>query len=437
MIKIFLASLGCDKNRIDSENLLAKLSKLGCEFAPQEQADAIIVNTCAFIDSAKEEAIDTVLSAIDEKKRRGAAVIVTGCLPERYRESLVEEFPEVDAFLGINDYASIAAVVQNAVDGKKTVSFSESSIPLTERILTTPPHYAYLRIADGCNNSCTFCAIPKIRGKYRSRTIESLVEETESLCKNYGVRELILVAQDTTRYGTDLYGKPSLVELLSELEKTDVEKIRILYMYPEAVSDELISYIVGSKKVLRYADVPLQHISDDVLRRMARRSREAEIRALLQRLHREGFTVRSTFISGFPGETEEDFQKLLRFIEDGNLEFAGFFEYCAEDGTSAAALPQISAEVKRARREKLEEAQAEVMAKNNDKLVGSVLSVVYEDVDYDGGCFVGRAGFQAPDIDTRVFFLSDFPVNAGDSYDVEITGSVETDLYGKTVPKNI
>lgn len=433
MKNISLVSLGCDKNRIDSENLLARLSKSDFRFSEAEEADVIIVNTCAFIDSAKEEAIDEILAALEQKKARGAHIIVTGCLPERYREELANEFPEVDAFLGIHDYAAIADVVSEVCGDNRVMRFSAQSEPTTARILTTPPHYAYLRIADGCNNHCTFCAIPAIRGKYRSRTVSSLVEEAQLLWTNYGVRELILVAQDTTRYGTDFGDDTTLVTLLKALEKTEIEKIRILYVYPEAVTDELLDYIASSKKVLKYADVPLQHVSDEVLRRMARRSREKDIRALLERLHGLGFVVRSTFMTGFPGETQEDFERLLHFIEQGNVDYAGFFEYCAEDGTPAAKLEQIAEEVKHERWLALSEAQTRVIERANKARIGRTYEVVHEDVDYDRGCFVGRTDFQAPDVDPRVYFISDFPVNAGESYKVKITQTDGVDLVGKTL----
>lgn len=338
-MKIGAISLGCDKNRVDTEKMLSRLVDGGHTLVgSEEEADVIIVNTCAFIDKAKEESIDEILNAIaakqaDKKKK----VIVTGCLAQRYADTIKDEFPEVDAVLGIADYDKMLDTVKEVEDGERVFLHDCKDGFYSGRVLTTPYHYAYLKIADGCNNHCTYCAIPSIRGKYRSEKLEDLIFEAQKLSDD-GVKELILVAQDVTRYGTDFDGKPHLIHLLDELSKLDFEWIRLLYLYPEMVDDTLIEYMKNNPKVVKYVDVPLQHIDDAVLKRMNRRTDEKSVRELIAKLKDAGMTVRTTFICGFPGETKEQFDKLKEFVKSAEFDFAGFFAYSREEGTPADRL---------------------------------------------------------------------------------------------------
>lgn len=469
-IKVGVISLGCDKNRVDSENMLSYLAEGGFEIVgDMTKADVVVINTCAFTKDAKKEAIDNILDAAAEKAGRAKGnplgIIVSGCLPERYRESLSGGLPEADAFIGINDYASIGEIVKKiakncetaasstkpstkeemkssfdvtqpmqAGEGQAVFCFSDSAKPTQERILTTPPHYAYLKIADGCANHCTFCAIPKIRGGYRSRTIESLVMETEKLISEYGIKELILVAQDTTRYGIDIYGGPSLKMLLEALSKTAVKWIRVLYLYPELMTDELVEYMKANPKIVKYADVPLQHISDGVLRRMGRRNTGAEAKALVKKLKKAGFAVRSSFIAGFPAETDEEHAELLDFINTAEIDFAGFFAYSKEEDTAAEKMKgQIPAAIKKKRHKALTDVQKAVMARNAAKKVGHATEVLYEGIDYDRQMFYGRTQFQAPDVDSLTFFTADFAPEVGEFYSVKMTGTDGLNLLGEAI----
>jgi ribosomal protein S12 methylthiotransferase len=440
-IKAGVISLGCDKNRVDTERLLQSLAEANVEITGGiGDADVIFINTCAFTEAAKAEAIDAILEALEEKERRGAKVVVTGCLPERYREKLSAEFDKVDAFSGIHAYGGVNEILSDIFKSESQNTdesrcyFPAASKEPEARILTTPPHYAYLKIADGCDNRCTYCAIPKIRGSFRSRPIEKIVKESQALIDNYGVKELILVAQDTSRYGSDLYGKPSLIELLRKLCMLEIEWIRVLYLYPELITDELIELMAGKEKIVKYADIPLQHISDGVLKRMARRGSKAEIISLLEKLKVKNFTLRSSFIAGFPGETEEEFSELISFIEAGYIDYAGFFAYSKEDGTAAARMKgQIPKRIRESRANLLRAAQSRVMAEKCKGQKGKVLRVLYEDIDYDKGLFFGRAAFQAPDIDNLVLFSADFAPEVGEFYEVEITGSSGIDLVGRAV----
>ena len=338
-MKIGAISLGCDKNRVDTEKMLARLVSGGHTLVGNEEdADVIIVNTCAFTDDAKSEAIDEILSAVGHKKHsKKKKIIVTGCLPQRYMETLEKEFPEVDAFLGIADYDNILDTVEKITKGNKIFGGACGDEFYSGRVLTTPYHYAYLKIADGCNNHCTYCAIPSIRGKYRSEKMEDLLLEAKGLEKE-GVKELILVAQDVTRYGVDFDGKSHLVELVDALSQMDFDLIRLLYLEPEAIDDSIIDMIVSNPKVAKYADVPLQHIDGDTLKRMGRRAGEDYTRALIKKMRERGITLRSSFICGFPGESEEAHEKLVEFIREGNIDYAGFFAYSREEGTPADRL---------------------------------------------------------------------------------------------------
>ena len=434
-MKIGAISLGCDKNRVDTEKMLARLVSGGHTLVGNEEdADVIIVNTCAFTDDAKSEAIDEILSAVGHKKHsKKKKIIVTGCLPQRYMETLEKEFPEVDAFLGIADYDNIVDTVEKVTKGDKIFGGACGDEFYSGRVLTTPYHYAYLKIADGCNNHCTYCAIPSIRGKYRSEKMEDLLLEAKGLEKE-GVKELILVAQDVTRYGVDFDGKSHLVELVDALSQMDFDLIRLLYLEPEAIDDSIIDMIVTNPKVAKYADVPLQHIDGDTLKRMGRRAGEDYTRALIKKMREKGITLRSSFICGFPGESEEAHEKLVEFIREGNIDYAGFFAYSREEGTPADRLTDhLDDEIKVARAERLRAIQTEVINNRNQQLIGKTVKVIYDEIDYDKQLFLGRAGFQTPDIDNVVYFTADKEVHIGEFYDVEITGVDGIDLVGKVL----
>lgn len=434
-MKIGAISLGCDKNRVDTEKMLSRLVGGGHTLVgSEEEADVIIVNTCAFIDKAKEESIDEILSAIAAKNAgKGKKVIVTGCLAQRYADTLKEEFPEVDAILGIADYDAILKTIEDVEDGEKVLNCANLDAFYSDRVLTTPYHYAYLKIADGCSNHCTYCAIPSIRGKYRSEKLEDLIREAKKLSDD-GVKELILVAQDVTRYGTDFDGKPHLIELLDRLSKLDFAWIRLLYLYPEMVDDALIEYVKNNDKIAKYMDIPLQHVDDDVLKRMNRRTNEKSIRELIAKLKNAGIAVRTTFICGFPGETQRQFEKLEKFVKEVKFDYAGFFAYSREEGTPADKLDgHLDESVKEGRANKLRAIQEKIIKSRNKELVGSKIKVIYDDIDYDRQKFVGRSQTQAPDIDNVTLFESDEEVRIGEFYDVEITGSDGIDLVGKVI----
>ena len=429
--KVAVISLGCDKNRVDTENILYYLGKGGYSATNDlGEAAVIIINTCAFIKSAEKEAIDTIFEAAEYKKTgRCETLVVAGCLPMRYGNELSELLPEVDCFIGMNDYADICGII----DRRDRLSLCGHYTETAKRILSTPPHYAYLRIADGCDNRCTYCTIPSIRGKYRSRNPDSLLEEAGYL-DDMGVRELIIVAQDVTRYGKDLTGEYTLVDLLRRLlAERSFEKIRLLYCYPESVSDELIELVASEERMAKYMDVPLQHISDGILRRMGRRTDSAQIRELFGKLRSRGIAIRTTFIVGFPGETDEQFLELSDFISEYEPEHIGVFAYSREDGTPAARMKdQVPASVKRKRVNALGRLAKKLAEKRNASLVGKTLDVIYEDIDYDRNMFVGRTEADAPDIDGLVRFTGDF-CDVGNVYKVRITGYSGYDLLGEKV----
>ena len=435
-MKIGAISLGCDKNRVDTEKMLARLQSAGHTLVgSEEEADVIIVNTCAFIDKAKEESIDEIFGALSAKDASGGKkkVVVTGCLSQRYADALKDEFDGVDAILGIADYDKIVETIDKITQGAKVESCLCADKFYENRVLTTPYHYAYLKIADGCDNHCTYCAIPKIRGKYRSESIENLLAEAKKLADD-GVKELILVAQDVSRYGIDFDGKPHIFELVRELEKLDFEWIRLLYLYPEMVTDEFIDFVKTEPKVAKYMDVPLQHIDGELLKRMNRRVTEDEVRALVQKIKDAGITLRTTFICGFPGETEEQFDKLKDFVKTSQFDYAGFFAYSREEDTPADKLPNhLEESVKEQRASTLSMLQTKIIKERNKRLVGTVQRVIYDDIDYDKQMFVGRSEGQAPDIDNVVLFKADEEVHIGEFYDVRITGTNGIDLVGETL----
>jgi len=433
-MKIGAISLGCDKNRVDTEKMLARLVEAGHTLVgSEEEADVIIVNTCAFIDKAKEESIDEILGAIGAKNLSGGKkkIIVTGCLPSRYSEELKSEFGEVDALLGIADYDKIVETVERITKDERVFANACQDRFFEDRVLTTPYHYAYLKIADGCDNHCTYCAIPKIRGKYRSERIENLLAEAKKLSDD-GVKELILVAQDVSRYGVDFDGKPHLFELVKELEKLDFDWIRLLYIYPEMVTDEFIEFIKNEPKVVKYLDVPLQHIDGALLKLMNRKITEEDARRIVGKIKDAGITLRTTFICGFPGETKEQFEKLKSFVQDTKFDYAGFFAYSREEGTPADKLPgHLADSVKQKRVNELAKLQSKIIEERNQRLVGNTVRVLYDDIDYDAQAFVGRTSRQAPDIDNVVYFSAEDEVHIGEYYDVKITGTRGVDLVGE------
>ena len=372
------------------------------------------------------------MNAISAKKSdKKKKIIVTGCLAQRYADTIKEEFPEVDAVLGIADYDEILSTVQRVSEGDKVYDCVVKDNFYENRVLTTPYHYAYLKIADGCDNHCTYCAIPSIRGKYRSEKMLDLLAEAKKLADD-GVKELILVAQDVTRYGTDIDGKPHLIELVDELSKLDFEWIRLLYLYPEMVDDTLIDYVLSNPKVVKYMDIPLQHIDDAVLKRMNRRTDEKSVRELIAKLKKAGIAIRTTFICGFPGETEAQFEKLKTFVEETKFDYAGFFAYSREEGTPADRLDgHLDEEVKQARADELCAIQAKIIQNRNADKIGERVRVIYDDIDYDKQLFVGRTSTQAPDIDNVVYFTSDERVQVGNFYDVQIEGTDGIDLVGR------
>lgn len=429
-LKVGMISLGCDKNRVDSEKMLFLIKNAGYTVVDNaETADVVIVNTCAFIDSAKKEAIDVILSTAELKNRNLQKLIVTGCFAERYRNEV--DFPEVDRFVSLKEEADIVEIL----DGFGEITPCRDLDNNIGRVQTTPAHYAYLKIADGCDNRCSFCAIPYIRGKYRSLPIESLVKEADELVKN-GVKELILVAQDTTRYGCDLYGKPSLVRLLRELSALPVWKIRILYAYPELIDEELLSEIATNDKVAKYLDVPLQHADNALLKRMNRRGRDYAL--LLEKIRAAvpDIALRSSFICGFPGETEDEHKTLLSFLANG-VDYGGFFAYSPEEGTpSYNWKDRANARTVKRWIAECEDAQTRFTLSRQARFMGKTIEIIYEGIDFDKQLFYGRSEFNAPEIDTLVYFKSDFPLMIGNVYKVKIE-KCEFNLYGYAVKESL
>ncbi|MDR0695941.1 MAG: 30S ribosomal protein S12 methylthiotransferase RimO [Christensenellaceae bacterium] len=427
-----ITSLGCEKNRIDTENIMHTLSKAGYTFVQNpKDADYLLINTCAFIESAKKESINAILELADYKGPN-KKLIVLGCLAERYGRELAESMPEVDVFVGVNSYHDIVNIIES--EESRVVVNSKFTPYEKGRISTTLQSYAYIKIAEGCDNRCTYCAIPSIRGKYRSEPIEFLVDEAGRL-KSQGISELILVAQDITRYGIDIYGKYKLKELIRRFIDLKFSKIRLMYAYPDLIDDELIEMIATTPQIAKYLDVPLQHISDRILKLMNRKTNEQQTRALIEKIKNRSseIAIRSTFIVGFPSETQNDFELLLNFINSGIINYAGFFEYSKEDGTPAASMQgMILKTVRHKRCLELSKAQSAVIVKKHKEYLHQKLKVMYEGIDYKKGMFFGRNDYNAPDIDTLVYFTSTIPLDIGEYYLVEIT-QAEFHLYGKVV----
>ena len=440
-MKIGFVSLGCPKNQLDTEVMLHELVEAGYEITPDEtEADVVVINTCGFIESAKKESIDNILDIAWLKEHRSLkGIIVTGCLAERYRDSILDEFPEVDAVLGVGSIHSITEAVKSVMNGKKYTSFAPNNCVRLggDRVLTTPEYAAYLKIAEGCDNRCAYCAIPSIRGSFRSRTMEDIVEEAKDL-ERLGVKELSIVAQDITRYGQDLYGSYKLAELLHKItEATNIPWIRLLYCYPDKITDELIAEIRDNDRILKYIDLPMQHISDSILKAMNRHGDSAMIRDVVAKLRREipDIVIRTTFIVGFPGETDEDFEQLCKFVNEQRFERVGVFTYSREEGTVAYDMPQIDEQIKIDRMDILMRDQLIINEENNRKKIGTVVRVLCEDYDPVSEAHFGRSEADAPEIDGKIYFKSPKRIAAGTFVDVKINEVIDYDLYGVAIIK--
>ncbi len=447
-MKIGFVSLGCPKNQLDTEIMLHELMAAGYEITPEEtEADVVIVNTCGFIESAKREAIDNILDVAWLKKHHSLkALIVTGCLAERYRESIFDELPEVDALLGVGSIHNIVEAVEAVTVKKKKKSQKYSSFEDKEtvrlggdRVLTTPEYTAYLKIAEGCDNKCAYCAIPSIRGRFRSRPEDDIVAEAKQL-EALGVKELTIVAQDTTRYGKDIYGEYRLDKLLRKItEATSIPWIRLLYCYPDKITDELVAEIRDNPRILKYIDLPMQHISDNMLTAMNRHGDSKMIKDIVAKLRREipDITIRTTFIVGFPGETDEDFEELCEFVKDSKFERAGVFTYSREEDTPAYDFEnQIDEQLKQDRMDMLMSIQLDINEEKNRSMIGKTINVLCENFDPVSDVHFGRSEADAPEIDGKVYFRSDVRIAAGSFVKVKIRDVLDYDLLGRAVTKD-
>ena len=436
MIVSFI-SLGCDKNRVNTEQMMALCLQSG--MTVQEDcagSDVVVVNTCGFIDSAKLEAIETILSVAELKAAgRVGKILVTGCLSQRYQAELLEELPEVDGIMGTGSYGDIVSAVEQVAAGQKFSHFADISGPVEElpRVISTPMHYAYLRIAEGCSNRCAYCIIPALRGKYRSRRMEDILTEAKALSDS-GVKECIVIAQDITRYGIDLYGEKKLAALLRELCKLDFHWIRLHYLYPDEFTDELIDTIAAEDKVLPYLDIPIQHCNDRVLKAMNRRGDKAELLALFRELRERipSLVLRTSLITGLPFEDEAAFEELCEFLQEVRIERAGVFPYSPEEGTPAARmLNRVDTAEAERRAELVVDVQSRIMDDFNDSRMGTVAEVLCDGFDQEAMQFVGRSYAESPDIDGRIYFTADHEVEAGEFVPVRITGTMDGELTGE------
>ncbi len=437
MNKIGFVSLGCSKNLVDTENMIGIMTREGYEVVGDpSDAEIIVVNTCGFIDSAKEEAIATLLEMAEYKNGNCRLLVCAGCLAQRYYEDIRNELPEVDVILGTGSYKDIAAAIKEAEEKGKSTYLDDINFEIgeEERVRTTPHYMGYIKIAEGCDNFCTYCAIPSIRGRYRSRKMESIVSEAERMAEE-GVKEIILVAQDTTRYGIDLYGEKKLPELLRRLCAIEKLKwVRVHYCYPEAIDDELIETFKNEDKIVKYLDIPVQHGCDSVLKRMGRKTTRAQIidRVKLLREKVEGITLRTSIITGFPGETQEEFESLLDFVNEARFDRMGVFAYSREEGTPAAKLPmQIDDMVKEERRDRVMELAKSISLERNEGMLGKITEVVVE--GFEDNLYFGRSGAESVDVDPKIYFGSLDELNEGDFIKVKIVNFDEYDLYGEQV----
>ena len=440
MTKVGFISLGCCKNLVDTEVMLHKLHSAGFEITPnEEEAEIIVINTCGFIESAKQEAIENILDAAQLKEwGKCRHIIATGCLVERYREEVMNELPEIDALVGIGSLDEIANACAAVMRGEKFVSFKdkESAYLGGDRIITTGPHTAYIKVSEGCDNLCTYCAIPLIRGRHRSRPIEDIVAEARDL-EAMGVQEINLIAQDTTRYGLDIYGEYSLARLVRAItEETNIPWIRLLYCYPDKITDELIAELRDNDRLLKYMDIPVQHISDSVLKRMNRHGGKALIIDAINRLRKEvpDIILRTTAMVGFPGETEDDFTELCEFVKETRFDRFGAFTFSPEEGTAAAEMDgQIDDQIKQDRYDCLMQTQLTVAEEKSAAWIGKRLTVLCEGFDRIAEVYHGRSFADAPDVDGRVYFKAEEIIPAGSFVEVEITEALDYDLIGKIV----
>lgn len=435
-IKIGFVSLGCNKNLCDTENMMGLLAEHGFEITPNpEAAQVVVVNTCGFIESAQQESIDTILEMAQYKEENCKLLVVCGCLAQRFADEIRSELPEVDVIVGTTAFDEIVEAIDKGLEGKKESYIYDIDREVEEnlpRIRTTPSYTAYLKIAEGCDNRCTYCAIPYIRGKYRSRSEESIIAEAEALVKD-GVREIIVVAQDTTRYGLDLYGEKRISSLLRKLcTIPELKWVRVHYSYPEEIDDELIQTIRDEKKIVKYLDIPVQHGSSSVLRRMGRKTTREKLEALITKLRKEiaDVTLRTSIITGFPGETEEEFNELCEFLETVRFDRVGVFAYSCEEGTPAAKMKdQIPQEIKEARRDTVMELSQKISLKRNEEMIGKTVTVITE--GFEDNLYYGRSGGESIEIDPKIYFGAHRELNAGDFADVTIKSADIYDIYGE------
>ncbi|WIF94695.1 30S ribosomal protein S12 methylthiotransferase RimO [Caminicella sporogenes] len=441
-LKVYLETLGCSKNLVDSEIMLGILDRHNYKIVDNEyEADVIIINTCGFIESAKEESVDTILE-LSRLKKEGKCkyIIVTGCLSQRYFNELSMELPEVDAFIGTTNFDEIADVIKNLIENKKRyINIKDINAHIDynlPRMLTTPSHTAYLKIAEGCDNYCTYCIIPKIRGRYRSRPIETIIEEAKILASK-GIKELIIIAQDITRYGIDLYGNYKLTQLLEELSKIDnIKWIRLQYSYPDIISDDLIDLMANNKKICNYIDIPLQHCNDEILKKMNRKTTKQSIINLINKFRSKipSIAIRTSIIVGFPGETDEQFNELLEFIKEVEFDRLGVFTYSLEENTPAAKFPnQIPQEIKEERLNKIMQLQKDISYKKNMDKIGNIYDILIEEKVENENVYIGRTEFDAPEVDGIVYVQSNKKLKTGEFFKVKIIDALEYDLIGEVI----
>lgn len=435
-VKVSFISLGCAKNLVNTEQMMALCRDAGHTLLEEPTgADVVVINTCGFIDSAKEEAIDTILAAAQLKAEgQVRKILVTGCLTQRYQQEILTELPEVDGIMGTGSYGEIVAALEELMGGGHPCRFASihGKIEEFDRVLTTPKHYAYLRIAEGCDNHCAYCVIPSLRGRYRSRRMEDVLAEARKLA-DAGVRECIVIAQDITRYGIDLYGERKLAALLRELCKLDFHWIRLHYLYPDEFTDELIDTIADEEKVLPYLDIPIQHCNDKVLKAMNRRGDKAELLALFRKLRARipGLVLRTSLIAGLPYEDEAAFEELCEFLQEVRIERAGVFPYSPEEGTPAAKMERVDTDEAERRADLIVDVQSRIMDDFNDSRMGGVTEVLCDGFDNQAMMFVGRSYAESPDIDGRIYFTADHEVEAGQFVPVRITGAMDGELTGE------